>query len=89
MRVDESSVDTLVGILLKFGLVYGLEVKWHKNVAYWCSQGTPPNWVEKFQWKWAANGYLSKLLGTPFGLYLELQNVDQFLVNKVKGKLKY
>ena len=25
----------------------------------------------------------------PFGLKLEIQVVDQFLINKVKGKLKY
>lgn len=47
MRMDESSVDTLVGILHKSGWAYGLEMNWHKNVAYWCGQGTPPNWVEK------------------------------------------
>jgi hypothetical protein len=45
--------------------------------------------VEKYQWKWDATGDLSKLLGTPFGLQLELQDVDQFMVNRVKGKLKY
>jgi hypothetical protein len=45
--------------------------------------------VEKYQWKWATIGDLSKLLGTPFGLKMELQDVDQFLVNRVKGKLKY
>ena len=36
--------------------------------------------------KWVAIGDLSKLLGTPFGFQLELQG---FLVNRVKRKLKY
>lgn len=34
----------------------------------------------------AANGDLSKLLGTPFGLQLELHVIDCFLVNMVKCK---
>lgn len=32
---------------------------------------------------------LSKLLGTMFELYLELQNSQQFLVNMVKANVKY
>ena len=27
--------------------------------------------VEKYQWMWATNGDLSKLLGTPISLHLE------------------
>ena len=42
-----------------------------------------------YQWKWATTSDLSKLLGTPVGLHLELQNVDQFIVDIVKAKLKY
>ena len=30
-----------------------------------------------------------KLFGTPFGQHLELQNVDHFLINRVKAKLRY
>lgn len=33
---------------------------------------------KKYQWKWASFEDLSKLLGTPFGVKLELQDVDQF-----------
>ena len=40
------------------------------------------------QWKWAATCDLSKLLGTLFDLHLELHDVDQPLVDKVKAKLK-
>ena len=45
--------------------------------------------MEKYRWKRAANEDLLKLLSTLFGLHLEMQNADQFLVNRVKGKLKY
>ena len=60
-----------------------------KSVAYWCGQGWVPRWVGIYQWKWAANGDLSKLLGTPFGLKLELQDIDQLFIVRVKGKPKY
>jgi hypothetical protein len=33
--------------------------------------------------------YNFRLLNTLFGLHLELQNVDQFLINMVKVKLRY
>jgi hypothetical protein len=42
----------------------------------------------EIQWKWAATSDLSKLMGTLFGLHMELHNVDQSLVDKVKAKLK-
>lgn len=48
-----------------------------------------PRLVEKYQWKWVPLGDLSKLLGTMFGLHLELENVHQFIVNMVKAKLEY
>lgn len=68
MKVEETTVvDNLVGILHKFGIASGLEINWHKCVAYWCSQGQPPSWAEKYPWKWAANGDLSKLISKPFG----------------------
>lgn len=82
-------MDNLVGILHQFGIALSLEINWHKSVVYWCGCGIQPGWVDKYQWKWVAHGDMSKLLGTPFGLHLELHNVDQFLINRVKVKLKY
>jgi hypothetical protein len=76
-------------ILHKFGMNSGLEFNWHKSVAYWCGRGRPPIWMGKYYWKYVATGNLSKLLGTPFGLKLKLQEVDQCLIYMVKGKLKY
>lgn len=34
VRVDESSVNNMVGIMHKFGIAFRLEIKWHKSVAY-------------------------------------------------------
>lgn len=89
MIAEEASMDNLVGILRSFGLAFDLGINWHKIMVYWCSRGICPGWVEKFPWKWATNGDLSKLFGTPFGLHLELQNVDQYVINRVKAKLRY
>ena len=66
-----------------------MENNWHKSVAYLCGWGTPPSWMKKYHWKWAANRDMLKLLDTFFGLHLELENVNQFLVAKVMSKLKY
>lgn len=87
VKAEETSVGYLIGILHKFGTTFGLEINWHKSVAHWCGRGRPPGCVGKYQWKWVAAIDLSKLLGTLFGLQLELQDVDQFFVNMVKGKL--
>lgn len=37
----------------------------------------------------AEEGDLSKLLGTPFGLNLNVRDVDQFLYHKISKKLVY
>lgn len=89
VRMEESNVDKFLGILHKFRTTFGLEINQHKFVAYWCGRGLRLGWVEKYHWKWAANGNLSKLLGMPFGLDLELRHVDQIWRNRVKSKLKY
>ena len=46
-------------------------------------------WLEKYQWKWVIIRDLSKFLDNVFGLNLELHDVDQFLVDMIKAKLKY
>lgn len=89
VKADESSVDNLVGILHNFGLASRLENNWIKSIAYWCGCITPHGWVRKHQWKWVIFSDLSKLLGTPFGLQLDLKNIDQFMLGQVKNKLKY
>lgn len=85
----KNSVDSLMGILHKFGVASGLEINWHRNIAYWWGRERLSRWVRKYQWKWATNIDLSKLLDMPFDLQLQLQVVDQFLENMVKNKLQY
>lgn len=80
----------LWGFFWDFQFACGMEIIWHKSVwrigaAVVLYQG----WLERYQWKWAANGYLFKLLGTPFGLKLKLHDVDQFIVGRIKAKLEY
>jgi hypothetical protein len=86
---EDPSVNNLVRILYNFRFAYGPELigirVWRTGVG----QGTPLGWVEKYQWMWATNGDLLKVLGTPFGLHVGLHNVDHFLVDMVKSKLKY
>lgn len=88
-RAKEVSVYNLIRILRNFGIAFGLKINWHYSIAHWCSQGTPPGQVQKYQRKWAATRDSSKLLGTPFGLHLELQNVYQIFIDRIKAKLKY
>lgn len=49
-RAEDSSVDNLIKILYNFEFVSGLEMNWHKSVAYWCGRGTPPECGDK-SWK--------------------------------------
>jgi hypothetical protein len=39
--------------------------------------------------KWVDEGNMSKLLGTPFGFNLDINDVNEFLVGRFKEKLKY
>jgi hypothetical protein len=38
------------------------------------------NWDKELKQRWANEGNLSKFLGIPFGLNLEVKEVDEFLV---------
>jgi hypothetical protein len=41
------------------------------------------------KWKWVQNQELLKPLDMSFDLYLETQDVDDFLIGKIKKKLTY
>jgi hypothetical protein len=45
--------------------------------------------MQHFRWQWASVGEVSKLLGSPFGLTLSMQDVDSFLSAKIDRKLAY
>ena len=50
MRVEEASVDNLVGVHWEFGFAYGLDMNWYQSVAYQCNHDNQPSLVEKYQW---------------------------------------
>jgi hypothetical protein len=45
--------------------------------------------LNHYQWKWAKEKNITKLLGIPFGLGLEVKDIDAFLLNKIKKKLLF
>jgi len=45
--------------------------------------------LSNFDLTWAPSGSISKLLGAPFGITLETQDIDGFLKDKVSKKLRY
>lgn len=48
-----------------------------------------PTWLDNFQWQWPHEGELSKLLGTTCGLSLQVQDVNNFLIYKIRKKTMY
>jgi hypothetical protein len=51
-------------------------------MAYWSSkkEKQEPSWVEEFRWKWDKDKKLTKKIVVPFGLNLDIKEVDEFLV---------
>jgi hypothetical protein len=47
------------------------------------------DWLNHYQWKWAREKNITKLLGILFGLGLEVKDIDAFLLNKIKKKLPF
>jgi hypothetical protein len=67
-----------------------MEINWDKSCTYWYDKYThKPEWLAGYNWRWAEEGDLSKLLGTPFGLNLNVSDVDHFLYSKISRKLAY
>jgi hypothetical protein len=90
IRREKKYVDELVRLLKVFSETSGMEINWEKSSAYWFDKFThKPVWLNGYDWQWAEEGDLSKLLGTPFGLNLDTKDVDQFLYGKIAKKLDY
>ena len=90
VRAEQGSVSNLVNILHSLTLASGLIINWEKSGIYWVGRASPPpDWAHEFGWTWAAEGNITKLLGTPFNLSLSTTDSDQFLIDKVKSKLTY
>lgn len=67
-----------------------MEINWEKSSACWFDK-FPHKIIQlyEYDWKWADEGDLSKLLGTLFGLNLDTNDVDYFLYSKISKKLDY
>ena len=90
VRGEKKDVDELVRLLTIFSKASGMEINWDKSSAYWFDKFThKPVWLQGYDWQWAEEGDLSKLLGTPFGLKLNTPDIDQFLYNKISKILDY
>ena len=67
-----------------------MEINWEKSSAYWFDKFThKPEWLSVYNWRWAEEGDLFKLLGIPFGLNLNVSDIDNFLYSKISRKLAY
>jgi hypothetical protein len=88
---EERTVTNTISTLHSFSLASGLLLNWDKSIAYWWDPrgGPRPGWSLNLEVQWAELGDISKLLGTPFGLSLSADDVDQFLIEKIDKKLKY
>lgn len=87
MEGEEDSMENLVQLLHKFSSTSKLDMNWNMSTAYW--QGNMrvrPIWLDTYQWKWACKGSCPKLLGMVFGLSLGIQEVDNFLIDKLRRK---
>ena len=83
-------MDEFVQLLGFFSKASGMEINWEKICAYWFDKYThKPDWLTGFNWKWADEEDLSKLLGTHFDLNFNVSDVDQFLYSKITRILVY
>jgi hypothetical protein len=91
LRGEENIVSNAVLTLDSFSIASGLHLNWEKSSAYWWKHGGEPRpqWTSQFQWRWAGENEVGKLLGTPFGLSLSSSQVDQFLVDRIHQKIAY
>ena len=74
IRGEKRYVNEMVRILKVFNEVSGMEINWEKSC--WHDKFThKPEWRNGYNWRWAEERYMSKLLGTPFGLNLNIRDV--------------
>lgn len=73
-----------------FSFASRLHINWKKSIAFWHSTiEAKPTWLDMFMREWAQEGELSKLVGTMFGLSLEVHDVDNFLIKMLQKKTTY
>ena len=82
-------VRNLVNLLKPFSLALGSDINCSKSTTYWHNPATnKPRLLDIFHWKWV-QGEISKLLGTTFGLSLDVHDVIEVLIDKTKKKITY
>ncbi len=77
--------------MLQFLLdISGLELNKEKSMTYWSQKQSYKKsaWIEKFKWRWALNGELSKMFSIPFRIGLDRKEVDTFFYGKDPYKVK-
>lgn len=90
VRGEKSYVDELARLLKVFNEASKMDTIWDKLWFYWFDKYThKPTWLEGYDWRWAEEGDLSKLLGNSFSLNLNTPQVDQFLYSKITKELDY
>jgi hypothetical protein len=89
VRGTEHNCARVLSLLDSYGLATGLCINWAKSQVYWLSSNPSPPWLARLPCPWAVERQLSKLLGTPFGINLHTQDVDEFLYTKIQKKLEY
>ena len=86
IRGEKKFVDELGRLLRFFSDAFGMNINWEKTCMYWFDKFTHnPVWLVGYNWRWAEEENLSKLLGTPFGLKLNVSDIDHFLTQKLLG----
>jgi hypothetical protein len=89
LQAEEGNLQNVAFLLHDFGLASGLVYNPRKTVVYWFSPDRPPPWIVNFGCQVVVEKNLIKLLGTPFGLDLDVADVDEFLFQKIQKDLQY
>ena len=88
----QSSVSCVKKLLANFGNASGLISNLQKIIVFWFGKGPtppPPPWIHTFRCPVVAERVMLKLLDMPFGLSVNVANIDAFLLGKNERKLQY
>jgi hypothetical protein len=84
-------LSNVVNVLQFLLNISGLELNKEKSMTYWSQKQSYKKsaWIEKFKWRWAFNGELSKMFSISFRIGLDGKEVDPFFIEKIHTKLKF
>lgn len=90
IRDIKEDEDELVRIFESFSQASGMRINWENSYAYWFDKHMHKlECLLGYNWRWADEYDISKLLDTSFGLNINTRDVDQFLYTKIAKKQKY